>query len=138
MRAKCLLTCVVTALLAACSEPRAEVGVDVFSSDTIPARFVVDLKGSTLVIALRSNNFYMRPDKSLVLETPGSLIIREGSGAALITTFDTTHRVAVQPIGTSPDSADIVGVVGRQIRMQRGGVASPQFAQRHTGAAEHR
>lgn len=105
----------------ACSEPRAEVGVDVFSSDTIPAQFVVDLKGSTLEIALRSNNFYMQRDKSLVLETPGSLIIRHGSGTAMITTLDTTHSIAVQPIGTSPDSADVVGVVGRRIQMTRVG-----------------
>jgi len=121
MRLVHALACVAATVLAACSEPRGEVGVDVFSSDTIPARFVVDLKGSTLVIALRSNNFYMRPDKSLVLETPGSLVIREGSGSAMISTLDTMHRVAVQPIGTSPDSADILGTVGRRIRMTRAG-----------------
>ena len=121
MRLNRVMVCVVAAVATACSEPRSELGVDVFSSDTIPAHFVVDLKGSTLVIALRSNNFYMRRDKSLVLETPGSLIIREGSGAATITTLDTTHRVAVQPIGTSPDSADVVGVLGREIRMTRVG-----------------
>src|SRR6185436_14622580 len=107
----------VIVLAMSCSEPRSEVGVDVFSSDTIPAQFVVDLKGSTLEIALRSNNFYMRHDKSLVLETPGSLIIQKGSGTATITTLDTMHRVAVQPIGTPPDSGDVLGVVGRTITM---------------------
>ena len=104
-----------------CSEPRSEVGVDVFSSDTMPARFVVDLKGSTLVIALRSNNFYMQRDKSLVLETPGTLIIQKGAGTATITALDTAHRLAVQPIGTPPDSDDILGVVGRRITMTRAG-----------------
>jgi hypothetical protein len=121
MRVIRVFVCLVAAITAACAEPRSEVGVDVFSNDTIPARFVVDLKGSTLVMALRSNNFYMRPDKSLVLETPGSLILKEGSGSAMIMTLDTTHRVAVQPIGTPPDSADILGIVGREIRMTRVG-----------------
>ena len=118
MRSFCASLLCAAALATACSEPRGEVGVDVFSSDTIPARFMVKLTG-TLVIALRSNNFYMQPDKSLVLETPGSLIVKEGVGTATITTLDTLHRVAVQPIGTSPDSADVAGVVGRGILMTR-------------------
>jgi|SRR4051812_8777335 hypothetical protein len=120
MRPHRALFCAAVALVAACSEPRQELGVDVFSSDTIPAQFVVTLTGS-LAIALRSNNFYMRSDRSLVLETPGSLLVREGAGTATITTLDTTHRVAVQPIGTPPDSADVAGVVGRTIQMTRTG-----------------
>ena len=53
----------------ACAEKR-ELGVDVFSDDTMPARFTVAMTG-TLVLGLRSQNFFVRPDKSLVLITPG-------------------------------------------------------------------
>src|SRR5205807_10297154 len=60
----------------ACAEKR-ELGVDVFSDDTMPARFTVAMTG-TLVLGLRSQNFSMRPDKSLVLITPGSLVVQEG------------------------------------------------------------
>ena len=104
----------------ACSAPRQEVGVDVFSNDTLPARFIVNVTG-TLAIALRSNNFYMRRDKSLVLETPASLIIQKGEGTATIIPLDTTRPVAVQPIGTPLDSVDVVGLIGRSVRMTRRG-----------------
>lgn len=106
------------AVVSACAESRREIGVDVFSNDTIPAHFVVTLSG-TLVVGLRGGNFFMRPDKSLVLETPGSLIVQKGEGTATITTLDTTRRVAVLPIGTAPDSADIVGVVGTSVQLTR-------------------
>jgi len=109
-----------TASATACRDAHPEVGVDVFSNDTVPARFIVTVTG-TLAIALRSNNFFMRPDKSLVLETPGSLLIQSGAGTATIATLDSTHRIAVQPTGTNPDSSDAVAVVGHEIRMTRVG-----------------
>jgi len=101
----------------ACAEKR-ELGVDVFSDDTMPARFTVAMTG-TLVLGLRSQSFFMRPDKSLVLITPGSLVIQEGSGSATIASVDSSRRIAVEPIGTSPDSSDIVAVVGHSIRLER-------------------
>jgi len=104
----------------ACSEAHTEVGVDVFSNDTVPTKFVVTVTG-TLAIALRSNNFYMRQDKSLVLETPGSLLIQKGAGTATIATLDNAGRIAVQPTGTNPDSSDAVAVVGHEVRMTRVG-----------------
>ena len=108
-------------LIAGCSPPPVkEVGVDVFSNDTVPTRFIVTLSGS-LVMALRSNNFYMRPDKSLVLETPGSLIVQKGEGSATIASFDSTRKIAVEPIGTPPDSGDMAAVVGRVVRVTRVG-----------------
>jgi hypothetical protein len=106
----------------ACAEKR-ELGVDVFSDDTLPARFTVAMTG-TLVLGLRSQNFYMRPDKTLVLITPGSLVIQEGSGSATIASLDSSRRIAVEPIGTSPDSSDIVAVVGHSIRIERVGKES--------------
>jgi hypothetical protein len=97
-----------------------ELGVDVFSDDTLPTQFTVTLSG-TLVMGLRSQNFYMRKDKSLVLITPGSLVIQEGQGSATIESLDGSRRIAVDPIGTSPDSTELVSVVGRVIRLERVG-----------------
>lgn len=112
-----------SALLGACNQPRQEIGVDVFSNDTIPALFEVNVTG-TLAIGLRSNGFHMRPDKTLVLETPASLVIQKGAGTATINTLDTVRAVAVQPIGTPPDSADMAGVIGKSVRMTRVGEQS--------------
>lgn len=106
---------------AACArETPREVGVDVFSNDTIPVKFVVTLTG-TLGMALRANNFYLRADKSLVLETPGSLIVQRGEGTALIAAFDGKSRIAVEPIGTPPDSSDALSVVGTVVKVTRVG-----------------
>jgi hypothetical protein len=104
----------------ACSTDRRELGVDVFSDDTLPTRFTVTLSG-TLVMGLRSQSFYMRKDKSLVLITPGSLVIQKGEGTAVIEALDGSRRIAVDPIGTSPDSTDQVAVVGRVIKVERVG-----------------
>jgi hypothetical protein len=104
--------------LAACMrEAPREVGVDVFSNDTIPVKFVVTLSGS-LAMALRANNFYLQPDKSLVMETPGSLIVRTGAGTALIKSYDSSRRIAVEPIGTPPDSTD-AAIVGTVVKVTR-------------------
>jgi hypothetical protein len=114
-RVRCLLLLAATA----CAEKR-ELGVDVFSEDTLPARFTVGLTG-TLVMGLRSQSFYVRPDKSLVLITPGSLVIQEGAGSATIASLDASRRIAVEPIGTSPDSSDALAKVGHAIRLERVG-----------------
>src|SRR3954462_9439668 len=99
LNAVATLAAVAGLVVAACSQPNKELGVDVFSSDTMPARFLVTVTG-TLAIALRSNNFYMRKDKTLVLETPASLLIQKGEGTATIDALDSTRRMAVQPTGT--------------------------------------
>ena len=106
-------------LLGACTPdpPQTAFGVDVFSNDTVPAKFVVTLSGN-LSMAVRSNNFYLRPDQSLVLETPGSLIVQKGMGSALIASFDTTQQIAVTPLGSSPDSTDNA-VVGKRVKVTR-------------------
>jgi hypothetical protein len=71
-------------------------------------------------MALRSNNFYLRPDKSLVLETPGSLIVQKGEGTATLMSFDSVRQIAVAPIGTPPDSADLA-LVGTVLTVTRVG-----------------
>jgi hypothetical protein len=111
----------VVMLLTACAPepPQVEFGVDVFSNDTMPAKFVVTLSGN-LSMAVRSNQLYMRPDQSLVLETPGSLIIQQGMGSAVIASFDSTQQIAVMPLGTSPDSTDNA-VVGKRVKVTRKG-----------------
>lgn len=119
MTVRCLrpVCCLLFLAGSACAERR-ELGVDVFSDDTMPARFTVAMTGS-LVLGLRSQNFYMRPDKTLVLITPGSLVIQEGSGSATIASMDSSRRLAVAPMGTSPDSSDSVAVIGHSIRLER-------------------
>jgi len=106
-------------LLAACvpEPPRREFGVDVFSNDTIPAKFIVSL-GGNLSFAVRSNGLYMQRDKSLVIETPASLILQSGAGTGTITSYDTSRRVVVTPMNTSPDSTD-AAVVGTVIKVTR-------------------
>ena len=108
-------------LLVACTPepPRREFGVDVFSNDTIPAKFIVSLSGN-LSLAIRSNSLYMQRDKSLVIETPASLIVQSGSGMGRITSYDSTQRIAVSPMGTPPDSTDNA-VVGRTVTLTRVG-----------------
>src|SRR5215208_7399723 len=98
-----------------CSEAHGEVGVDIFSTDTLPAQFVVTLTGS-LVMGLRSNAFYMRPDKSLVLETPGALVVQKGEGTVTIQSFDSTRKIAVEPVNTPPDFSGRAAVTGTVIR----------------------
>lgn len=122
MRARCslALTAAPLAVALACSEPRAEQGVDVFSADTLPVRFTVSMTGD-LAVSLRFGSVAMRPDRSLILETPGSLVIRKGAGTATVTSLDSTRRLALQPLGTPPDSVDVVGVVGSKVRMTRDG-----------------
>jgi len=113
-RLRSVCRCLLVLAGSACAEKR-ELGVDVFSEDTVPAKFTVALTG-TLVLGLRSQNFYVRPDKSVVLNTPASLVIEEGAGSA---TIASPRRIAVAPIGTSPYSSDIVAVAGHSIRLQR-------------------
>jgi hypothetical protein len=113
-----LLTAIV---LTACERPRPhELGVEVFSTDTVPAQFMVSVTGN-LEIGLRSESFSMRPDKSLVLMTPASLVIQKGEGTATLTSFTDAQRIAVKPIGTPPDSADILSVVGTVVKLVRVG-----------------
>jgi hypothetical protein len=95
----------------ACSKPQPNIGIDVFANDTTPVKFVVTVTG-TLEVALRSNAFYMRPDKSLVLETPGSLLYHKGDGMMTIQSFDSTTKIAVEPLNTAPEFSERAAIVG--------------------------
>lgn len=108
------------ALACACSRNEEEFGVDVFAVDTLPARIYMNLTG-TLQMGLRADSFYTTPDKSLILGTPASLIIQKGAGTATILSIDTTKRIAVQPLGVPPDSAEKVGAVGTVVKLTRVG-----------------
>jgi hypothetical protein len=121
MRLPQLVVATVGLTLCACTPERPpEFGVDVFSTDTIPAKISMTLTG-TLQMGLRADQFYTTPTKALILETPASLIIQRGAGAAIIASLDTSQRIAVQPIGASPDSADALGAVGTVVRLTRVG-----------------
>jgi hypothetical protein len=107
-------------LAAACSRKEREFGVDVFSTDTLPARIYMELTG-TLQMGLRADNYFTTADKSLILLTPASLIVQKGEGTATIFSIDSTQRLAVQPLGMPPDSADRAGVTGRVVKLTRAG-----------------
>ena len=106
--------------LTGCQRRESEFGVDVFSTDTIPARIYMELTG-TLQMGLRADNYYTTADKSLILLTPASLIVQKGAGTATIFSIDSTQVLAVQPMGVSPDSAERVGVTGRVVKVTRQG-----------------
>jgi len=106
--------------LTACAERPAEIGVDVFSADTLPARVSVVVAG-TLEIGLRAERMHAGPGRTIVLETPVTLVIQRGEGFATVTSFDSTQRIVVQPAGTPPDSADVVGATGVAVTFSRVG-----------------
>src|SRR5437868_12644079 len=115
--------CCLLIVLSACgSGDQRELGVNIFSTDTIPSRFVVSLTGS-LVMGLRSSRVYMQHDKSLILETPGALVVQKGDGVATITAVDTLRPIAVSRIGAPLDSAD-AAVVGKVVHVVRTAQAS--------------
>lgn len=107
------------AMASACNERPPEFGVSVFASDTLPVVFTVSLTGP-LVMGLRSQNFQMRPDKSLLMATPAELIIQSGDGTALITSLS-GGRLVVQPLGVNPDSADTSSAEGLAVKLLRTG-----------------
>jgi hypothetical protein len=96
------------------------VGVDVFSNDTLPARFTMEVTGN-LQMNLRMSRAIPRPDHTLIFETPGSMVVQKGAGTATITSIDSLRRIAVQPIGTPIDSTETMGVVGRVVKIERKG-----------------
>jgi len=97
-------------LTTACEGRPPEYGVNVFSADTIPVVFTLQVTGS-LGLAMRSDGFKMRPDKSLVLSTPAQLTVARGDGTARIESIR-GGRLAIQPLGISADSADTATVEG--------------------------
>jgi hypothetical protein len=117
MRRLIALTAVLTG---ACFPDRREVGVDVFSNDTLPARFTMEVTGN-LQMNLRMSRAIPRPDHTLIFETPGSMVVQNGAGTATITSIDSLRRIAVQPIGTPIDSTETMGVVGRVVKIERKG-----------------
>ena len=109
-----------TAVIAsACLDNPPEFGVSVFAADTLPVTFTVSLKGS-LVMALRSKNFHMRPDKSLIMLTPAQLLIQRGEGTASIESVF-GGRIVVQPLGVNADSADTSSAEGLTVQLARKG-----------------
>lgn len=113
------LLLVAAAFCAACEERPPEFGVSVFADDTLPAIFTVSITGS-LGIGLRSEAYQMQPDSSLIMTTPAQLIIQLGAGTAIITSLH-GGRLAVQPIGVSADSAELVTVEGTVVKLVRAG-----------------
>lgn len=106
-------------LLCGCADvPATDPGVDVFSADTAAVRISVVASGS-LAIGLRADRMYTTPERSIVLETPASLLFQRGEGTAFVSSLDTTQRIVVQPLGVPLDSAEQLGVTGTAIAVVR-------------------
>jgi hypothetical protein len=105
--------------LVACSNPKPEQrSVDVFAEDTVSVRFTITTSG-TLQMRVNAEGYFVRPDRSIVFVTPATLFATRGAGTSILTALDSTQRLAVQPRGVSPDSAERAAVVGRVVRVTR-------------------
>ena len=110
------------AILVACGAPppvdsRTQ-GVQIFAADTVTARIHVSIKGD-MQVSLRGDEFQMRPDRTFLLTTPATLEVTRGIGTAIISSTDSTTRIAVMPIGTPEDSIDAATVTGTIVRFTR-------------------
>lgn len=110
------------AVLVACGAPspvdsRTQ-GVQIFAADTVTARIHVSIRGD-MQVSLRGDEFQMRPDRTFLVTTPATLEVTRGIGTAIITSTDSTTRIAVLPIGTPEDSIDAETVTGTVVRFTR-------------------
>lgn len=121
------ISCVAIAaalLLAGClpepPKPPPEIGVHVASGadDSARIQFTVTVTGS-LVLGVRSRQFGMRPDKSLLLSTPADVVVNKGAGSAVIVALDSSGRLAISPLDRA-DSATATAR-GRAVRITRVG-----------------
>jgi hypothetical protein len=108
------------AVLAACSTPSGQdqLGVEVFSDDTVAVQFTVTINDA-LEMNVDAERSFVRPDKSIVFQTPAKLRVTKGTGASLISALDGAQRIAVQPMGVSADSAEHETVVGSVVKISR-------------------
>lgn len=105
-------------MLTACTSAPTRVGVEVFAEDTLPVLFTVTMLGP-LEIGVEADRSWIQPDKSLLFQTPATLIVQAGEGSALISPVKGDQRIAVQPLGVSPDSAERAAVVGNAVKITR-------------------
>ena len=106
-------------MLVACSAQRPEqLTVDVFAEDTVPVRFTLTITGG-LQMRVNAEKAFVRPDKSLVFETPTTLYVDRGDGASLLRALDSTQRLVVQPGGLPGDSAERAAVVAPVVSITR-------------------
>lgn len=70
-------------------------------------------------VSLRGSGFQVRPDRTYLVATPATLEVSRGIGTAIITSVDSTTRIAVVPLGTPEDSIDAATVAGTVVRFTR-------------------
>jgi alpha-D-ribose 1-methylphosphonate 5-triphosphate synthase subunit PhnL len=95
-----------------------QLGVEVFAEDTIPVRFGVTMSGG-IEMRVNAERAFQQADRSLVFETPATLLVSRGSGEAIVTVLDENQRIAVQPLGIPADSIERAAVVGRAVQITR-------------------
>jgi hypothetical protein len=105
---------------AACSMPSGEeqLGVEVFSEDTIPVRFSITMSGG-IELRVDAERAFRQGESALVFETPAKLLVARGSGQSTIAALDEKRRLIVQPIGVPADSAERAAVVGSAVQLTR-------------------
>ena len=117
-------------LLAACTTPPpAELGVRVAdaASDSGTVQFTVTVVDTSLSLGMRPASMAMRPDKSLVLTTPASIVVNRGAGSAVITAVTEGARIRVSPLDPADSATGMA--VGRAVRITRRGTDRHIFAQ---------
>lgn len=110
----------VLAGVTACGTPPAPpqtLAVEVFADDTIPVLFTLEQRGS-IQVGVSAAETLVQPDQSILFRTPAVLTVRKGDGSSAIRVRG-AGRVAVQPAGVSPDSAERVAIVGSEVRLVR-------------------
>jgi hypothetical protein len=78
----------------------------------------------TLQLAVNAAELFVQPDKTVIFKTPATLVIQKGQGSSLISSRPRHGRMAVQPIGISPDSAERAAIVGTAVKLTRLGTES--------------
>jgi hypothetical protein len=107
-------------LVAGCSLPsrQEQLGVEVFSVDTIPVHFSLTMSGG-IELRVDAERAFRQGESSLVFETPARLYVARGSGQSTIAALERDRRLVVQPIGVSADSAERAAVVGSAVQITR-------------------
>ncbi|MDE3053610.1 MAG: hypothetical protein KGJ70_06975, partial [Gemmatimonadota bacterium] len=87
------------------------------AADTLHVRFTVTVRG-TLRLGIQAPMFAMRPDSTLLLATPATLLVtNQGTGSAVIAAADSGVELVATPVDTATTAA--TAVRGRVVSFAR-------------------